>query len=137
MPTRWRGIRAAIDRRTPYPITNRPGIWPAIWPDIRPAIRSDIRPAIGSDIRPAIRSDIGSGIPPDIGSGIRPVIRPHIRPGIRPGILRRSDKPIEIDLSLKISGTEDQEGAQSENGHAKHLKLLNESPAWDDPQACH
>jgi len=37
------------------------------------------------------------------------------------------NKPIEIDLGLKIGGTKNQEGAKSENCHAQHLKLLNES----------
>jgi len=65
------------------------------------------------------------------------VIRPHIRPGpiaVTPGsnvgspahLLRRSCLRFGIDLCLQIGGTEDQEGSQSENIHAKHLKLLDE-----------
>ena len=35
-------------------------------------------------------------------------------------------------MCLQIGGTEDQEDSQSENIHAKHLKLLNDSSVWDD-----
>jgi len=53
----------------------------------------------------------------DISSDILPDVLLHFRCfGLQ----------IETDLSLYVGGAEDQESAQSENRHAKHLKLLDE-----------
>jgi hypothetical protein len=62
-------------------------------------------------------SDISSDILPDISSDILPDVLLHFRCfGLQIG----------TDLSLYVGGAEDQESAQSENRHAKHLKLLDE-----------
>ncbi len=128
----------------------RPDIWPRIrphirsdiWPGIRPHIPSDIwpgiRPHVWPDIWPHIRPVIWPGVRSGIWSDIRSSVGPDIRPGpiaVAPGpnvgspahLLRRSCLRFGIDLCLQIGGTEDQEGSQSENIHAKHLKLLNDS----------
>ena len=129
-PARGSDIWAAIDRRAP---DIRPVIRPDIWPGIRPHIRSDIWPGIGPHVWP----DIWPHIRPVIWSDIRSSVGPDIRPGpiaVAPGpnvgspahLLRRSCLRFGIDLCLQIGGTEDQEGSQSENIHAKHLKLLND-----------
>ena len=138
-PARGSDIWAAIDRRAPdiRPVI-RSGIGsvirPDIWPRIRPHIRSDIWPGIRPHIRPVIWPGVRSGIWSDIRSSVGPDIRPGpiaVAPGSNVGspahLLRRSCLRFGIDLCLQIGGTEDQEGSQSENIHAKHLKLLNDS----------
>ena len=103
-PARGSDIWTAIDRRAPDPIR----------PDIRPVIRSDIGPGIRPSVRPDIRSDVRFG----------PIAIP---PGPNVVLFGLGRRLIRIVLRLQFSGTEDQEGSQSENSHAKHLKLLNES----------
>jgi hypothetical protein len=132
------GIRPAI-RSDVRPVV-RPNIRSAIRPDvrpirpgIRPTIGSDIRPAIGSDIWPAIRSGIRPAIRSPVGSGVWPDIRSRIWSDVLPGILCRRGRLIGIHLCLQVSGTEDQEGSQPENSHAKHLKLLTESSCLGRP----
>ena len=102
-PARGSDIWAAIDRRAP-------DIRPVIWPGVRSGIWSDIRSSVGPDIRPG---PIAVAPGPNVGSPAH--------------LLRRSCLRFGIDLCLQIGGTEDQEGSQSENIHAKHLKLFNDS----------
>jgi hypothetical protein len=62
-------------------------------------------------------SDISSDILPDLFPDFLPDVLLHFRCfGLQIG----------TDLSLYVGGAEDQESAQSENRHAKHLKLLDE-----------
>ena len=126
-PARGSDIWAAIDRRAP-------DIRPVIRPDIPPVIRPHVWPDIWPHIRPVIWPGVRSGIWSDIRSSVGPDIRPGpiaVAPGPNVGspahLLRRSWVRFGIDLCLQIGGTEDQEGSQSENIHAKHLKLLNDS----------
>ncbi len=154
-PARGSDIWAAIDRRAPdIPPVIRPGIGPVIgsgirsvirpdiWPGIRPHIRSDIwsgiRPHVWPDIWPHIRPVIWPGVRSGIWSDIRSSVGPDIRPGpiaVAPDpnvgspahLLRRSCLRYGNDLCPQIGGSEDQESSQSENIHAKHLKLLNDS----------
>ena len=151
-PARASDIWAAIDRRAPdirpvirpdiRPVIRsgiRSVIRPHIWPGIRPHIRSDIWPGIRPHvwphswphIRPVIWPGVRSGIWSDIRSSVGPDIRPSpiaVAPGPNVGspahLLRRSCLRFGIDLCLQIGGSEDQEGSQSENIHAKHLKLV-------------
>ena len=125
----------------------RPSVWPGIRSGIRPYIRPTIRPSIRSVVRPYIRPTIRSDIRPTIWSGIRPGIWSRIRPDpivVPPGPIVIPPRPkvilldlglrlIGIDLRLQIGGTEDQGGSQSENSHAKHLKLLHQSSCLGKP----
>ena len=62
-------------------------------------------------------SDISSDILPDLFPDFLPDVLLHFRCfGLQIGTV----------LSLYVGGAEDQESAQSENRHAKHLKLLDE-----------
>ena len=62
-------------------------------------------------------SDISSDILADLFPDFLPDVLLHFRCfGLQIG----------TDLSLYVGGAEDQESAQSENRHAKHLKLLDE-----------
>jgi len=76
-------------------------------------------------ILPAIFPNISSDVLPDIPPPISPDV-PDILPDLLPYLLRHFGTPNGIDLRLQIGRTEDQESAQSENRHAKHLKLLDE-----------
>ncbi len=126
-PARGSDNWAAIDRRAPdiRPVIRsgigsviRPDIWPGIWPHIRPVIWPGVRSGIWSDIRSSGGPDIRPG-PIAVAPG------PNV--GSPAHLLRRSCLRFGIDLCLQIGGTEDQESSQSENIHAKHLKLLNDS----------
>ncbi len=111
-----------------------PGIRPHVWPGVWSAIWSYIRSSVGPDIRhviwPGVRSAIWSYIRSSVGPDIRPgpiAVAPGLNVGSPGHLLRRPLLRFGIDLCLQIGGTEDQEGSQSENIRAKHLKLLNDS----------
>jgi hypothetical protein len=90
-------------------------------------------PNISSHVLPNISTDIPSNILPDISSRFLPEVPsdglPDLFADLLPDVLlhfRCFDQQIGSDLSLYVGGAEDQESAQSENRHAKHLKLLDE-----------
>jgi hypothetical protein len=86
-------------------------------------------PDISSNILPDIASHVPPDVLPDISSRLLPEAPSDIPPDLFPDFLlhfRCFDLQIGTDLSLYIGGAEDQESAQSENRHAKHLKLLDE-----------
>ena len=126
------GVRPVI--RSGIGSVIRPGIRPHIRFDIWPGIQPHVWPDIWPHIRPVIWPGVRSGIWSDIRSSVGPDIRPGpiaVAPGPNVGspahLLRRCGLRFGIDLCLEIGGTEDQEGSQSENIHAMHLKLLNDS----------
>ena len=139
-PARASNIWAAIDPRAPdiRPMIRprigsvirshiRPAIWPSIWSDTGPGIRPHVRPVIWPRVRSAIWPTVRSAI----GSYIRSSVGPNV--GSPGHLLRRFVLRFGIDLCLQRGGTEDQEGSQSENIYAKHLKLLNDSVCLGRP----